>query len=491
MKESMYEHGIKVLENPTSIIAPITADSAVQFVVGTAPVNLLANPAGAVNKPILVNSFVEAKLNIGYSNSFDKFTLCQSIDASFRVFNVAPLVLVNVLDPAEHFTPVLTELKAIVNGQITIDEEGILLDANFVVKDSTGTTTYVKDRDYTVEFTDDGYVLLKVLKAPGTIPANATQLSFSYHQLDPSMVTKTDIIGGYDTATGKYTGLENIGQVYPRLGIVPGLMLCPGWSQDPEVNAVMTAKVEGINGVFKCNFLTDIDSNTVKVYTDCNTWKNNNSYTNRHNIVCWPMVQVGSKKYYMSAMMAALIAYTDALNDGVPYVSPSNKQFRITGTCLKDGTEVYLDQQQANLLNGQGITTSININGWRSWGNNTGVYPGSTDIKDRFIPVRRMFDWWGNTFILTYFQKVDDPMNNRLIESIVDSENIRANGYKARYQLADARIEFIKDQNPVTDLLNGKIRFNQYLTPYPPAETITDVLEFDPDALSASLGGGQ
>jgi phage tail sheath protein FI len=100
-----------------------------------------------------------------------------------------------------------------------------------------------------------------------------------------------------------------------------------------------------------------------------------------------------------------------------------------------------------------------------------------------------MFDWWGNSFILTYFQKVDNPMNIRLIESIVDSENIRANGYRNRFQLADARIEFNISENPTTDLISGKIRFHQYLTPFPPAETIIDVLEFDADSLAASLGG--
>ena len=101
-----------------------------------------------------------------------------------------------------------------------------------------------------------------------------------------------------------------------------------------------------------------------------------------------------------------------------------------------------------------------------------------------------MFDWWGNSFILTYFQKVDDPLNFRLIESVVDSENIRANGYKARFQIADARIEFVPEENPQTDLLNGTIKFNQYLTPFPPAETIINTLEFDPQALADSLTGG-
>lgn len=485
-----YTHGVYIYERPTSVIAPITADSAVQFVVGTAPINLLEDPASAVNKPILVNSFAEAVQKVGYSDNFDKFTLCQSIDASFRVYNVAPLVLVNVLDPKEHVTAVTAEEHNIVAGQIVIKEEGILLDDTFVVA-KADETPFEKDVDYTVEFNADGHVLLKVLE-DGDMK-DETSVKITYNQLDPLQVTPTDIIGGYDAETGVYTGLELISQVYPRLAIIPGLILCPGWSHLPEVGVAMSAKCEAINGSFNCQAVKDVDTTPgtgAVEYTAVNTWKNNNSYTGKRDIVCWPMVQIADKKYYFSALMAAQIAYTDAVNEGIPFVSPSNKQFRITGTILADGTEVYLDQVQGNLLNGQGVVTAINLNGWKSWGNNTGVYPSSTDVKDRFIPVRRMFDWWGNSFILTYFQKVDSPLNFRLIEAIVDSENIRANGYKARFQIADARIEFVPAENPTTDLLNGTIRFNQYLTPFPPAETIINTLEFDPQALADSLTGG-
>ena len=88
----------------------------------------------------------------------------------------------------------------------------------------------------------------------------------------------------------------------------------------------------------------------------------------------WPMVAVGEKKYYFSAMFAALTAYTDANNADVPYESPSNKDLRITATVLKDGTTVALDQQQANdVLNANGVITAINANGFKSWGNNTAL----------------------------------------------------------------------------------------------------------------------
>ncbi|MCV4594392.1 phage tail sheath family protein, partial [Escherichia coli] len=76
---------------------------------------------------------------------------------------------------------------------------------------------------------------------------------------------------------------------------------------------------------------------------------------------------------------------------------------------------------QANYLNGQGIVTSLNFDGWKSWGNRNAIYPTSTDPKDAFRVCRRMFNWVGNTLILSHWSKIDNPANRRLIESIVTS----------------------------------------------------------------------
>ena len=109
-------------------------------------------------------------------------------------------------------------------------------------------------------------------------------------------------------------------------------------------------------------------------------------------------------------------------------------------------------------------------------------------MKDRFIASRMMFNWWGNSFILTYFQKVDDPANRRLIEMVIDTENIRANGFKANQQIADAKMTFSAAENPITGLLDGTIKFHQYLTTFTPAKNIENVLEFDVYALQKALG---
>ncbi len=274
--------------------------------------------------------------------------------------------------------------------------------------------------------------------------------------------------------------------------MTPGLLLAPGWSQNANVAAVLQAKCEKINGVFSCECVLDVDcseSGATK-YTDVKTVKEKSGINSSHTYPVWPKGKVGDKTYYLSALAAACAAYTDANNEDVPNLSPSNKMLKITATVLENGTEVVLDQEQANTVNSFGVATAWNQNGYRLWGNNTAAYPATTDPKDRWLPCRRFFSWWGNSFILTYFQKVDDPMNNRLIQSIVDSENIRGNSYAARGFCAGARIAYLSEENPATDILDGVVRFHMYLAPHTPAETFETILEFDVNTLTAALTGG-
>lgn len=217
--------------------------------------------------------------------------------------------------------------------------------------------------------------------------------------------------------------------------------------------------------------------------------KEDSGFTSAFCYPTWPCVKVGDYVFAMSAVVAALIAYTDASNDDVPSLSPSNEMLGVTGTCLADGTEVTLDQDQGSTVNTYGVATAINMNGWKLWGNYTGAFPSSGDAKDIWLAVRRMFNWHGNNFIQTYFEKVDDPMNHVLIESIIDSENIRCAAY-APDKWAGAEMQYLASDNPITDTLAGKITFRQRIAPYTPAQEIDNILSYDTDMLKNALSGG-
>lgn len=70
-----------------------STEYAAQVIFGTAPVNLAEYPEKAVNTPIMANSFEEAKAALGYSEDWKNYTLCQSMDASYNLFQVSPVIL--------------------------------------------------------------------------------------------------------------------------------------------------------------------------------------------------------------------------------------------------------------------------------------------------------------------------------------------------------------------------------------------------------------
>lgn len=496
------KHGVFIYEEGTALTVPQESSAGLQVVIGTAPINMVDDPESKVNVPILANSATEAMQELGFSSDFSKYTLCATMYATANLYQVSPVVYINVLDPAKHKKALAEETVAVADLQATVKKTGIIK-SGLVVKyeseidevgeETTTTTEWVTatlGTDYTLGFDSDGYLVVTVIS--GRPIASSDSLKVSGYQLDTDAVTKNDIIGSVNVSTGKETGMEVIRQVYPKLNLVPGILLAPYWSQEAEVGIALNAKAANINGVFKAMSFVDIPTGTGKArkYTDVKTVKEDCGFTSEFCVPCWPWVQIGDIKMPYSVVAAARTAYQDATNEDVPSRSPSNISLAITGTCLEDGTEVTLDQDQATTVGEHGVMTATNINGYRMWGNHTACYPGSGDAKDIWISVRRMFNWQGNTFILTYFDKVDDPMNYKLIENIVDSENIRCAAYAPEHW-AGASIEYLEDDNPVTDILAGRMTFRQHIAPYTPAETINNILNYDTGMLQAALLGGE
>lgn len=478
----MYQHGVTVLEQPTSILPPRRVSAALPVVVGTAPVHMLAGGAiGPVNAPGLYYTYAEAVLAMGSHSDWDKYTLCEFIKSHFSLFAMAPVVLINVFDPAVHKSSVAEASQVFVGDELQLPNEGILA-GTVLIKSSDGLTVYVLGTDYSVDLITG----LVTRISTGAITAGATVLR-SYDYGNPSLVDAADIIGGVDAGTGALTGLELVNDVFPRFRLVPGQIVAPGWSQDPGVAAVMDAKAGNINGVFKAICLVDLPA-SVDQYSAAPAYKTSNNLTDEQMAVCWPKIKLGDDEYWLSTQLCGLICQVDADHDDIPYKSPSNERLQMTAAVV-GGNEVWLGPDQAAYLNGQGIITALNfVGGWKCWGNRTGAYPAVTDVKDSFLPIRRMFNWIGNTLVLTWWQKLDYPTTRRLVETVVDSANIWLNGLAAREYILGGRVEFLVDENPTTDLMDGIIKFHVYVTPPSPAREIDFILEYDPAYLGTLFG---
>lgn len=487
-----YKHGVYASEKSSN--APAVVSATVPVVFGVAPINLSSLKSAPVNEPVLCRSYADAVNAFGYSDDW-AFTLCEFIYSHFVLFEAAPAILVNVLDPSVHKKSVTDHAATLSNDLSVIKIQGVLLDS-VVVKSDDGATTYESGKDYSIGFDGQGNVVLQRITS-GTIPENATKLTVAYDQVDPSLVTSQDIIGGVES-DGKATGLELLNQVFPRFTIVPSMVLAPGYSQDPIVAAVMTAKAGNINNHFKCAALTDIPTDEVTSYTEAPSWKKENNYTYPRQFNGYPKVSFQGKQYHLSTQLAGVMCVTDSENGNVPYVSPSNQSLRADGAVLKDGTEVFLGPDQAAFLNGNGIVTALNfIGGWKAWGNRTGVYPGQEDPtgvvipvepKDSFIPLRRMMDWIANNIILTYWKNIDGPITRRLIEAINDSLNLWFNGLTSQGYLLGGRVEFNASENNEEDLMDGIVRFHVYATSPSPGREIDFIIEYDANYLKGLLG---
>lgn len=236
----MYRHGIYVSEQETSMIAPLNGTAGLQVVIGTAPVHPAGGPGAAINKPLLVYSKAEAIAAVGYSDDFASFTLCEAISASFAVVNVAPLVLINVLDPAKHSAEMEEKTVQINSGMAVVEETGVLL-STLVVKN--GEETLTAEEDYTAVYNADGTVSIVLIE--GGKANGATNLTVSGKKVDASKVTAADIVGGVDAATGAETGLEVVRQVYPKLGMTPGILTAPRFSTNATVERGPAGEDEG------------------------------------------------------------------------------------------------------------------------------------------------------------------------------------------------------------------------------------------------------
>lgn len=476
-------HGVRKEEQKTSLSTPVTAASGIPFVVGTAPVHKVG---GAVNRPVLAYSYAEAVAALGYSDDWERYTLCEMMHSHFNLYGMAPVIFVNVLDPAKQKTDIAAADLPVVSKQIKLPAEAIK--SSVIVKPTTGGgSAYVADKDYFISY-DNKNLIIEILKGEGAnIPEATTELNVAYTVVKPETITDTDIIGGFDPVTYQKKGLELLDQVFPLYGLVPDLILAPGYSHIPEVSAVMSAKAGAINGIFTGKALIDADATTVKYYTEVPAWKSANNVSNPNHILFWPKGKLGKQEYHLSVQAAGLLAQVDARNGGTPNESPSNKNLSIT-ELVAGGEEVILDLTTANFLNASGVVTANNFRGWKLWGNYTACYPSNNDVKDYSIPVSRMFDYIGNTVILTTWSRVDDPMNKRLISSIADSLNIWMNGLAASGKLLGGRVEFREDENPTTDLMAGKIKYHIYICPPGAAQDISFIIEYDASYLSELFG---
>lgn len=468
----MAKHGVFVLEQATSAATPATVETGVPFFIGASPIQNADSPA-TPGVPVLCTSWNEAVQKLGYSDDWATYPLCEAMYSHFKLFNVSPAIFCNMLDSSTMKSAVAAADKNVVNKKVAMTAKAI--PGSVVVKN--GQNTLVLGTDYDLYFADE---VLTIEVLSGGSAYSATTLNVAFDEVTPASVT-TNVVAG---------GIEAVDLCMSTIGLIPDLIVAPGYSDNTGVAAVMAAKAEAINGMFRAKALIDLSTAATggaDTYDEVIALKNSNNFTDENEIVCWPLVKLSDKVFHLSTQLAGVIAATDA-EYAAPHVSPSNKGLQCDGLVTAAGGEVILSLEQANILNGGGVVTALNfMGGFKAWGNYTACYPTNQDVKDYFISVSRMVDFVGNTLVRTFWGKLDLPMNRRLIDTILDSCNIWLNGLTGSGYILGGRCEMIDAENPETNLMAGIIKLHVFVTPPSPMQELDFVIEYDPAYVTEAL----
>ena len=482
---AVYKHGVYVTEQATDVYTLDRQASGITLVVGTSPIREAAYPA-APNEPVLCSTYNEAVAQLGYSTDTSKYTLCEAMEVLFGLYNVSPIVFVNVFDPATHKS-VVTREQNLVTADHTVELLGDVLVESIVVE----TMTEIEDEEVwtIVPPVSKTYTLDKTVITLGDSFNMGAQVYVTYEKPNIDAVTAMYVTGAVDNVSGRSTGLELVSEIYSRFGYTVGTIIAPGFSHIAEVGLKMAAKAELVNGHFSAIAITDLDTSAAAGYAQAIGVKTSRGYESPYMITCYPAVKYGERVEHLSTHVAGIMNRLSIENDDIPYRSPSNQNIYMSGMCNFDGSSNYFGLEAANVLNGQGILTVTNFNGWKTWGNELSAFPTTSDPKDRWINVRAMFNFIKSRLTTGFWSTLDVPVTRRQIESILNSANIYLNGLTNRGALLGGRVEFNEDENSEDGLMSGQVNFHCYITPPSPAREINFVMQYDASYQSSVLEG--
>ena len=471
-----YKHGTYQTETSSDISLPIVLDYG-HFIVGTAPINKVKRENRRVNEIVRLGTYKEAIQYFGDTYDLD-FSISQAIKVFFELYKVAPLYVVNILDLEKHKTVKKTQNDlSLTNGKVVIPNHKLITDTLVVKENATSQVI----SDAITMWTDEGLEIYAK-------PSNGTKIDIEYEEIDLSKVTKAQALGGYDILTMKRAGLELLDEVFLKYSELPAFIDIPDFSSDSEVAAIMQTKAKNINGnMFEAVAL--INAPIDKPYDQIPKWKDDNNINGNDQIVLYGTLGLAGKKYIQSIQYAALSLSVDNENGGVPSQTPSNYLYKCDSLYWKNSSgnleEIILDkEQQANLLNKNGVVTAINFKGWKCWGSETALNPMATDPKDKFIYTRRMFKYIGNELVISYFDKVDKKFSKKLAETVTKSMNIRLNAIVARNDLLSANAALSAEDNDTINVTNGDITWVIKLGVIPGMKSATFKKKYDADALT-------
>lgn len=451
--------------------------------VGTAPVHNVEGGANNVNKPIVVNNIAEARKYFGYSDEWDKYTLCEAMHVHLENKGVGPLVFINVLNPATHkASDAGTVSKTPENGRVTIPAaQDIILDSVIVKSDNT---TKIKGTDYAIAYNIEKKTITISELTAGALGTSA--LTITYNTIDASAVTAADVIGTSD-GLGLNTGIFAIKNVYQLTGYIPAYLAAPGFSSVPAVHAAMYQNSVKVNGHWDVYMFVDLpimNSETPLTLDTAKTYKNGNGYTKENETVFFPLAQgTDGKIYHLSVLAAANFQELLLAQDGIPYKTASNTDCSLIENLYLGASNtgrVYDDSIINEKLNKNGIASAAYVGGrWAIWGCHSADYDQENGDQINVAETNRMMLYYiSNDFQHRRTPDVDKPMTANDLQTIIAEEQTRVDALLNIGALTRGVVTLNADAQARSDIMNGDYSFLFDITTTPLAKSLTAIVNW-------------
>ena len=451
--------------------------------VGTAPVHNVEGGANNVNKPIVVNNIAEARKYFGYSDEWDKYTLCEAMHVHLENKGVGPLVFINVLNPATHKASESgTVSKTPENGRVTIPAaQDIILDS-VVVK--SGNTAKIKGTDYAIAYNVEKKTITISELTAGALGTSA--LTITYNTIDASAVTTADVIGASD-GLGLNTGIFAIKNVYQLTGYIPAYLAAPGFSSVPAVHAAMYQNSVKVNGHWDVYMFVDlpiVNGETPLTLDTAKTYKNGNGYTKENETVFFPLAQgTDGKIYHLSVLAAANFQELLLAQDGIPYKTASNTDCSLIENLYLGASNtgrIYDDSIINEKLNKNGIASAAYVGGrWAIWGCHSADYDQENGDQINVAETNRMMLYYiSNDFQHRRTPDVDKPMTANDLQTIIAEEQTRVDALLNIGALTRGVVTLNADAQAKSDIMNGDYSFLFDITTTPLAKSLTAIVNW-------------
>jgi phage tail sheath protein FI len=482
-------HGVEVVEINDGPRPIRTVRSAIIGVIGTAPDSQLEVKATLATGLVSSNNALTftAKLNGALGNSIGVKLVDPKANSSALSISVSDKVITARLATGSTgaITTTAAQLKTAIEANTTA--HALVGVANTGASTGAGTLTALRTT-FLFDGIDETFPLNTPILVPGdqamaarlgasgTLPAamdgifdqtGALVVVIRVEEGADDAETLANVIGGVNSGTGKYEGVQAFLGSESTNGYCPRILCAPGFTHQraSTANAVV-AELVGIAERLRAVIIADGPNTTdAAAITYRGDWGSKRVYV----VDPYVTVSIGGDLVYKpaSARVAGLIAKSD--NERGFWWSPSNQV--INGIV---GTERPIDfvlgdaNSRANLLNENEVATIIRQDGFRLWGNRT----CSDDPKWAFISVVRTADMINDSILRAHMWAVDRNITRTYLEDVTKGVNDYLASLQAQGAILGGECYPSPGLNTPANISQGKVFFDFDFTPPYPAEHI-------------------